>query len=363
MALGAYPRPQFLSYSGMLYAGDARWAGGVKADGTTNDTAAMNAAIAAAAATGLRLILPVGQILVTSGGLVFPNSCAIEGQCNVQTYTQTALLTVQPYGTYIIAKDSGTNPIMTPAYGSTIRNLQVFSVNQTMTGINMTGGNILLDNVSVLNCKAGLDFDISGNSCRVHNCRFSNNITGILNPLDSHFINTVINANTTGVYFSSGCNFCMFAANRIEFNGNNVVMAGTPNGAGTNTFVGNTFDRSGGPALSLTDAENCTFSGNIFLRSGANASTPGNSTDCHIYMANCIQTVISSNTSNIGAEDDGSGYLSPYWAIYDGGGNTQCILSANSLGYHNNSSTQTAGPINTTATFNLATNGNLTFHN
>lgn len=86
-------------------------------------------------------------------------------------------------------------------------------------------------------------------------------------------------------------------------------------------ITGNYFDRSGGPALSMVECEGranycITVTGNIMFRSGADFNGGLADLDnAHIRMDYCYNVVCTSNTMLVGVNDFGTGNLSPRYGI------------------------------------------------
>jgi len=109
--------------------------------------------------------------------------------------------------------------------------------------------------------------------------------------------------------------------NRVEWN----RLAGFSfRNSNTLNINGNYFDRSGGPALSLSaepgkSTDTITVTGNIFNRSGAGdfaEKGPEDELDnCHIRIQRCVNTVITSNSFRVGMNDGGTGPKSPVYGI------------------------------------------------
>lgn len=124
--------------------------------------------------------------------------------------------------------------------------------------------------------------------------------------------------------------------NRVEWNRRGGFIL--PSGDSYN-ITGNFFDRSFGPALEL-GSENkkvhtVAVTGNIFRRSGARADGESFEEACHsshVYMRNCIGTVVSANTMRVGRNDNGKGVESPdYSFIIENCEN--CVIKDNTMYY------------------------------
>lgn len=109
--------------------------------------------------------------------------------------------------------------------------------------------------------------------------------------------------------------------NRVEWNRQGgFICASLKN----SNITGNYFDRSGGPALSIltppnADSNTLTITGNVFNRSGAGNFSdvlPENPLDrTHIRLERCVNTVVVGNTFCNGKNDDASGLRSPDYGM------------------------------------------------
>lgn len=125
-----------------------------------------------------------------------------------------------------------------------------------------------------------------------------------------------------GAGFMGGGTVCSVTAtgNRVEWNraGGFVIPGGN-----TLNITGNYFDRSGGPGLKLTAAEQrqidtVAVSGNIFNRSGAGTcqELPEDALDCsHMRLERCVNVTITGNSFRVGENDGGGGTKSPYYSV------------------------------------------------
>ena len=108
---------------------------------------------------------------------------------------------------------------------------------------------------------------------------------------------------------------CTFTANRIEWNGEGIVIAG---GDGYN-ITGNFFDRSGGCALILRRGANgpcqqMSITGNFFKRSGKSAHADTHDSG-QVRLEGALGVTFSGNNLQVGRDDGGGGQLSPSYGI------------------------------------------------
>lgn len=358
-----------LSASEVVYAGDPAFAGGVLANGTSDDTTAWNAAFATAATTGAVVFGPIGVSKVSS--FIIPSNVILIGR-NVESrggsatgelaYASGPGSTI--LGTVILANSSAT-PIIMSAY-SQLRDITVIGTS-VQTVVNATAGRATLENVNISAGSSGINFNttLAGGSsvinCRIHGI----NGNGIDSPVNCIISGNIINNSINGISLLSGCNGNLIVGNRIEWcSGNGITLNGSPSFADRNAITGNWIDRPGGNGIFMNFAAHTTVTGNSINRAGRNQQvTPGNLSDASFNLTNCTGITIHGNSTAVWGDDSPNpiGYNSPFYAIFDGGGNLNCVIGMNILAYHNNANNSTTGPINTTTTFNLAAGQNPSF--
>jgi hypothetical protein len=370
---------QVLSSSEIIFAGNPAYAGGVLANGTSNDSAAWAAALAAAAGSGQGAVV-VAPVGVSIANITIPANVTVIGS-NCQSYGGTAS-GEQAY-TYV-----GSNP-NSVAFGSVIQApsgtavvMQSFSnlYDMQIVGasgaicVDATAGRATIHNVDI---SAGLTGVACGNIAAGSNIRFNHfhHLTG--NGIDSPYgciiANNLFNACLRAVGCVAGSNYNTITGNRAAFCGGSAYnFDGSTAGCFFNTVTGNTSDRAGGAAFWINYCFNSTFSGNGAFRSGRAASgSPGISSDTHFFIGNSTGVIISGNSTSVWGDDTGLaiGYNSPFYAVFDGGGNVTiggantCQISSNILTYHQNSASApgTPTPINVTTYFNLSATLNVVY--
>jgi hypothetical protein len=112
---------------------------------------------------------------------------------------------------------------------------------------------------------------------------------------------------------------CTITSNRIEWNARGGIIF---KGGNHYNIIGNYFDRSGGPAISLlarggSPCKVITISGNLLYRSGApnwgTVTDPNLSTHVRFESVRGISFI--GNTMNAGRDDGGRGAMSPDYAM------------------------------------------------
>ena len=153
---------------------------------------------------------------------------------------------------------------------------------------------------------------------------------------DAFILDNWFTANKNGGIMGGPCVASITCTgNRVEWNrrGGFILSAGD-----SYNITGNFFDRSFGPALELGAkngrAELVTVTGNIFRRSGAWSDKPHDDPDhsSHVIMTNCSGCVVSGNTMRVGRNDNGGGVPSPDYSfiITD---SKNCVIKDNT--FHN----------------------------
>ena len=176
----------------------------------------------------------------------------------------------------------------------------------------------------------------------------SSNTIGVRNVIDSAFLGVAIGSNDShGVQLLTGSNNNSFVGGRNEWNGDCAYY-----GYGCKRILiqGDLLDRSGKNAVAAVAGAQFILSDVAVQRSGRLA-TEGSVDDAHFYIegdtSSIIQTAVFTTT---GANDDGSGRVSPTYLLATGGGgsNTKSfIASASNLSGYSGTSWLRSGNIAT----------------
>jgi len=153
-----------------------------------------------------------------------------------------------------------------------------------------------------------------------HSMLASNTGAGLfVDGWDAFILDNEFSGNRGGGIMGGACFASMTCTgNRIEWNriGGVIIPEGN-----VHNLTGNYFDRSFGPALLLGTkggVEHLSATGNVFYRNGAYRDDYALSDPehcCHVYMKNCKGVVISGNTCRVGCNDDRKGYTTPSYAF------------------------------------------------
>lgn len=152
---------------------------------------------------------------------------------------------------------------------------------------------------------------------QVIGCSIASNYRGVRNVIDSRFTDCTINANgNNGVELNAGANNNSFVNVRNEWNdGANYVASG----AKRNVINGELIDRAGLNAIVATNGGQWIVSGATIQRSGRLA-VAGSADDSHFHVSGATSFIIIDGFYTLsGANDDGSGTVSPSYTLSGGG--------------------------------------------
>lgn len=176
----------------------------------------------------------------------------------------------------------------------------------------------------------------------------SSNYIGVKNVIDSAFLGVAIGSNDShGVQLLTGSNNNSFVGGRNEWNGDCAYY-----GYGCKRILiqGDLLDRSGKNAVAAVAGAQFILSDVAVQRSGRLA-TEGSVDDAHFYIegdtSSIIQTAVFTTT---GANDDGSGRVSPTYLLATGGGASNSksfIASASNLSGYSGTSWLRSGAVKT----------------
>lgn len=237
----------------------------VVANGSTDQTANLQSALAAAATPGATVVLPQGVTIINGTGISIPAGVSLVGVNDARPYqgatTQGSVLS-SPNASYA----SGTTPVVTLNGYNTLRWLTIEGAGSDGFGNGTSRPNIqaaagasnLMDDVTSTNGYIGYN-DNYFSQTFITNSRLGANQYGVQNLVDSSVSNTIFNSNGIDVNLGAGANHNRFTGNRFEFNGTgaSIVIAGgfgwsataTTNGA---TAAGNAILHfASGPAAAI----------------------------------------------------------------------------------------------------------------
>jgi hypothetical protein len=294
--------------------------------------------------------------------ITIPSNVGIIGR-SVESFNNASNLGSPTLGSVI--KGTGvTGPTITMNSFSQLYNIQV-NGNNTVDAINVAAGYATIQDASIFGGLNGINGGAAnlGLNNNISNCTIHENAAcGITQVIQSRIENCNINNNVTaGIFNGNNNNQNIIVGNRFSFNGTYAIQMFATSGCYGHTICGNVIDASGNNNIQLTGVHTSTVSGNVLARAGrSQLGTPGSANDASIYLANCVGVIVSANTSWVG-NNGSSGYVGPFYGVFDGSGNTNCAISSNIFAYNNNSTASTVGPINVTTTFNLASSLNVSY--
>lgn len=304
---------------------------GAKADGITNDTQAIQAAINEASEAGKTLFFPKG--IYCTEELKIPDCIEINAQ---PTWSYS-----RPGKTIIIPANENQRSVfnVSNAIGTTIHGIEIDGrhLGQNLHGIYMNREehtlnaehSLRIDTCEIRNC-TGNGIHAEGAwaiSVRKSQCYGNEGYGMYLDGCDAFIVDNWFSANGKAGFGGETWNSAVnFTSNRIEWNKECGVRL---SGSMRFNLTGNYFDRSYGPALIIEAAPNhhkrlnknhtvipfaITITGNNFVRSGKNAENESDM-DCHIYMHKAAGITICANTFSVWKDDGKNGRISPGFGI------------------------------------------------
>ncbi len=300
---------------------------GAVGDGETDCTAAIQRALDAAGGVLGQVMVPPGNYLC--GMLKVPKAISITG---------SHAWSFRNNGSSILTLLSGDYPCLldiSNAAGCTVKGLSLSGgrLGENVHGIMLThevyNGGGEEDTPTVEDCRVdGFSGDGIHLNCiwcfSVRHCMlcFNGGHGLYINGWDGFILDNWMSGNTgAGIYADKVAASVTATGNRVEWN----RLAGFYlRNSNTFNITGNYFDRTGGAALNLANAQDgqtdtVTITGNIFNRSGAGDFTENPPADeydnCHIRAERCVNTVISGNSFRVGMNDGGTGLKSPDYGI------------------------------------------------
>ena len=296
---------------------------GAIGDGVTDNTAAIQSALDAAAECRGVVEVPPGNYM--TGRLKMGPGVSLEGR---------SAWSFRSYGSSILTLNTSETDCLidiTGAFGCAIRGMSLNGkgLGEDIHGVKLYwdqyNGGSEEDTPTIDDCRIG---HFSGDAVHLehiwcfsvrHSMLCFSNAGLYIDGWDGFIIDNWFTGNKSGGIQGGPCCVAITATgNRVEWN----RLAGfyLPNVECCN-FTGNYFDRSGGPALVLgsDDGEATTVSvtGNIIYRSGKPNQEPFDTVydSSHIRMTKADNTVISGNTFRLGRDDDGVGTWSPNYCM------------------------------------------------
>ncbi len=300
---------------------------GAVGDGQTDCTAAVQAAIDAAAEVGnAKVLVPPGTYMV--GHLHFHGQCVAMEGCSAWSFRSdgASVFKLNDPNTDCMVDISG-------AFGCNIRGMCFWGehLGENIHGIKLYwekyNGGAEEDTPAIDDCRVGgftgdgLHFEHVWCFSVRHSMLHRNGGAGLyIDGWDAFIIDNWFTANgNAGIMGGPVVASITCTGNRVEWNkrGGFVLPCGD-----SYNITGNFFDRSFGPALELgsdtTGVDLVTVTGNIFRRSGAyGEGYPPENMDLssHMRLTKCTNTVVTGNTMRVGRNDGPTGVFSPHYSF------------------------------------------------
>lgn len=233
------------------------------ADGATDQTVALQTALTAASALGATVLLPLGGVVVNASGVTVPAGVSIIGQGN-----QNKFISQPTNGSWIISPtasyNTGSTAVITLNGNNYMANFQVwgagtdgFGGGTSRPNFQMAGQQVRMLNVGSLNGNMGVYCVYQGVLVATE-CTFSCNANGVMNCVDSQFVNCYHSSNACHLQLQSGASSNAWTNCRFEFNGSNAgvqIGFGAPTGTvntSSGTASGTTLTFTGGTGAITT---------------------------------------------------------------------------------------------------------------
>ena len=279
---------------------------GAVGDGVTNDTAAFNLCLTH---NSICWVDPAKVYAI--GDVQMKNGNRLIGLGVVEYGTQTASTTAtRPV---LVAVTGATNVLDVSAVngGAAIDGLFIDCKSTGANGISGGSFQLTIQDTTVVGCAVGFG-DPTGNlySAEAHvlNSTFGANERGIVNPVDSFFVNVDMANNTSdGMYLGAGSNANTITNSRFEWNQGYGLQ--TYGGTFGNAISNSYFDRNYKAGMRLSGVTGMSVSNSVFFRNGRNNTAPDQ--NAQIYMSGSKNVSITGGSSAVGRDDGGTGTYTP----------------------------------------------------
>ncbi|BBK09263.1 hypothetical protein [Klebsiella phage 05F01] len=150
----------------------------------------------------------------------------------------------------------------------------------------------------------------------------------VKNLIDSSVIGCVMNANNRGIALLTGANNNNFADNRIEWNTTYNIYVYN---AIQNIVSGDLIDRAGSAGVVVSGTGSLILSDLVLRRSGASV-TLGDNYSSHVHLIDNGEIIINGVKTGSGANDDGTGTISPSFSLtYSGSGTPKVTIAGSDM--------------------------------
>lgn len=299
---------------------------GVKCDGTTDDTTALQSVIDDANTNGGRVVFPAKTCLISAPLKVYDHSqlegIASESYIDFTNDWQQANPTYYQKATIIQYKSGSHGAIITftgsvggtRAYGVRLEGL-TFRVGQARTVAdvftNDTPSHFRIDNCKFENLTSIISNNgVAYGGGTITACRFF----GLTTSFSGVFVDTILDSNvftsntTAAISLTSGAGLLTVVGNRFEYGGIGVQLAGTR----PVVITGNLFDAHTGAGVDIRAQPGAQITGNFFWRNGS-ADTDTNKG--HIRVSSTTTGVQITGNHFLAGTPDGGGTETPRYVI------------------------------------------------
>lgn len=287
-----------------------------------------SSAFTAALADSHYVTIPPGQYNV--GDVVIPDYSRLDGM-GTPVYTASTLAALANAGT-VIRRVSSASCIFKFNLYISFHSINFWGAGGPWMLKRNTAADIqriVFSSCGMYNSTAGVG--LSSGYCKevdAINCHLANNVLfGWRNTIDSKVIGGYINANNgSGVSCMTGANDNTFIGVKNEWNSG---IGYEFFGSTSNTIVGGITDRSGDSGLSYKNNSSVTVQGGVWRRNGRNVL---GTRACSHFYGEGARLVLGGVFTAVGADDDGSGAITPNYVLGHGGAsNTTTLLVTGSV--------------------------------
>jgi hypothetical protein len=298
---------------------------GVSPDALPDDnTAGLAAALSIGQAFGVSglVYVPEGEYRVS--GVAVPERRRLVGDMAMM------YLGAPQRGTrFVMDTSSSAVAVVTLGRGASLAFVGIVGVglgnNPGHDGISLVGENSV-EQVSITGCRTGIEGNYTGANL-LHRCFINSNARdGVRNIVDSHLSHCYMNANGgIGLNLQAGANDNVALSCKAEWNGGEgVLLFQTEN----NIVIGFVADRNGRAGIQVAGSSKWTVTGNVMRRNGRSSQGVIGS-DVNLHLEANPSGLAFGNLTQVGADDDTTGYTSPATAAYLQGNQSGVVIFGN----------------------------------
>lgn len=285
---------------------------GAIGDGVTDDSPAFQSAVNAHTSVHA----PACEVYYLIGDVTVPDGRTITGE---RVYKYTAFSVSDVSGCNSIVYNTEKSNFIDWGEDCIIKDCSFHGVDRTRPFLDGTRAkNIRMENCDVFRFSIGFGKESQGytGNSRLFESHFSGNDIGISGLVDSHVLMCEVNANEgPGVRIQAGANDTVYLENKVEFN--NEEGFEVFGGQSSVQIIAGIIDRNGKSGISITGNAGLNISEVKLRRNGRLAENGTPEEDSHIALrgGSTKRLIISGIQTATGANDDGSGYVSPSYSV------------------------------------------------